>query len=370
MLLPFLFAVIFFALSSFFAIFGENTQGQDAVWIGEHTLSIIGFGSLGYWGWQYLRLRVKEEMLLVFVGMALFISVIVTFTFSAILLQNMEREAEMNLVSNVKVLEYTLERMKSEVFSNAEIFAQHEQLQKALRERDFALMEEISQKLMIGKSMDFLTLADKDGEVLLRAHSVTARGDSIAQELAGSKALEGRAYVTIEGTSAEKFSIRGAAPIYNEEQALLGAVLTGFIIDNAFADQLKKATALEATIYKEDQVQATTIFDKEGKTRNVGAKQTDTEVGRRVLQEGKGITVRTSILSRPYLAAYLPLKSAEGEIIGMLQTSRLQTELFETAAATNRLTLFVTIIIMIIMFMPTYFVAKKLSEEASPVRNL
>jgi hypothetical protein len=360
---PFWIAFSLLALASILAIFNSKTGTQGFSWIGEHVFKFIGFGFLGYWGWQYLKLRIKEEMLLIFVGMALFIAVIVTFTFSAILLKNMESETKANLISNVKVLNYTLSRMKNETLSNAQIFAKDEEIENSLEEKDFGKLEEKSQQLMAEKSMDFFTIADEKGEVILRAHSVTAKGDNIKEEKAGGEALQGNSYVTIEPTLTEKFSIRGAAPIYNSENNLIGAVITGFIIDNAFADQIKKTTGLEATIYKEDTVQATTIFDPVGKTRNVGTKQTDVKVVETVLQEGQGITTRTMILSRPYLAAYLPLKNTEGEIIGMFQASRLQIELFETAATANRLTLLVTIIIVIMALMPAYLVVKRITQE-------
>jgi len=358
---PFWIAFSLLALASFLAIFSAEIGGF--LWIGEHLFKIIGFGFLGYWGWQYLKLRIKEEMLLIFVGMALFISMIVTLTFSTILLKNMEKEAEINLISNVKVIDFTFFRMKSESLSNAQIFAKDEEIQKSLITKDFAELAKTAQQLMVEKSMDFLTIADKGGEVILRAHALTAKGDNIGEEKAGQIALAGNSYATIEPTLTEKFSIRGAAPIYDQKNNIIGVVITGFIIDNAFVDQMKKATDLEITIYKEDAVQATTIFDPIGKTRNVGAKQTDQKVIKKVLEEGQGTTLRTTILSRPYLAAYLPLKNTEGKVIGMFQASRPQTELAEAAVAANRLTLSITIVIVIMMLMPAYFIAKKITEE-------
>lgn len=362
-LMSFWLAFSLLALASLLAIFNTKTGTQGLSWIGEHIFKFIGFGFLGYWGWQYLKMRIKEEMLLIFVGMALFIAVIVTFTFSAILLRNMEIEAKANLVSNIKVLDYTLLRMKNEALSNAQLFARDEGIRDSLATKDFARLEERTQQIMVKKAMDLLTIADETGEVILRAHSVTAKGDSIKEEKAGKTALAGNAYVTIEPAEPEKFSIRGAAPIYDIENSIIGIVVTGFIIDNAFTDQIKKSTGLEVTIYKEDMVQATTIFDPAGKTRNVGVKQTDTKVIKEVLREGRGITVRTIIFSRPYLAAYFPLKNTDGEIIGMLRASRLQTEIAETAAATNRLTLLVTIIIVTMSLMPAYLVVKKITQE-------
>ena len=354
-------ALSFLALASFLAVFSTKIGGF--LWIGEHFFKIIGFSFLGYWGWQYLKLRIKEEMLLIFVGMALFISVIVTLTFSAILLRNMEKESEVNLISNVKVIDFTFSRMKNESLSNAQVFAKDGEIQKSLIVKDFAELAKKSQQLMVEKTMDFLTIADKNGEVILRAHALTAKGDNIGGEKAGQEALTGKFYATIEPTLTEKFSIRGAAPIYDTKNNIIGVIITGFIIDNAFVDQIKKAMDLEITIYKEDAVQATTIFDPAGKTRNVGAKLTDQKVIEGVFQKGQGITTRTTIFSRPYLAAYLPLENTEKEVIGAFQASRLQIELLETAVTTNRLTLSITIIIVIMMLMPAYWLAKKLTEQ-------
>jgi len=361
---PFWTAFCLLTLSSFLAVFNIKTGTQELSWIFEHIFKFGGFVFLGYWGWQYLKLRIKEEMLLIFIGMALFISVIVTFTFSAILLSNMENETKVNLISNVKVLDYTFSRMKKESLSNAQLFAGDEGIRDNLEKENFAELEEKSQKLMLEKTMGFLTIADENGEVILRAHSITAKGDNIKEEKAGSEALIGNPYVTIEANAAEKFSIRGAAPIYDSQDNIIGIVITGFIIDNAFTDQIKKSTGLEVTVYKGDIVQATSIFDPVGRTRNIGAKQTDPKVTKQVLQQGQGITGRTMIFSRPYLAAYFPLQNTEGEIIGMIRASRLQIELSETAVATNYLTLSITITIVVIMLMPAYWLAKKLTEEA------
>ncbi|MDO8264961.1 MAG: cache domain-containing protein [Candidatus Parcubacteria bacterium] len=360
---PFWMAFSLLALSSILSVVNAKTGTQGAVWILENIIKFTGFIFLGFWGWQYMKTRIREEMLLIFVGMALLISVIVTLTFSAILLGNMEKETEVSLISNVKVMEFTFLRMKNESLSNAQIFAKDEEIKRSLAEKDFGNIEEKAQQLMAEKSMDFLTIADSGGEVILRSHSLTSKGDNIGLESAGKSALAGNPYATIEPTETEKLSIRGAAPVYDSKNNIIGAVVTGFIIDNAFVDRLKKATNLEIAIYLEDAVQATTIFDPIGKTRNTGAKQTDQAVIKKVLEEGQGMTLSTMIFSRPYLAAYLPLKNTEGKTIGMIQASRLQTELADTAVATNRLTLSITIIIVIMMLLPAYWITKKITEE-------
>lgn len=365
LLKPFFLAFIFLTAASILTVIRSKTGEElSYLWISEHILKFVGFSFLGYWGWQYLKLRIKEEMLLIFVGMALFISIIVTLTFSAILLKNMEAEAEVNLISNVRVLEYSFSRMKGEALSGARFLAENKEIVSALAKNDFSALENISQKLMNEMSLDFLTVANKDGEVILRAHSLTAKGDNVKEEKAAGEALAGKAYVEIEPTETEKFSIRGAAPVYDLKNKISGTIITGFIVDNAFADRIKKVTGLEATIYKDDMRLATSILGPDLKTRNIGAKQTDPNVLEQVLMKGKeGVTIRTTIFSRPYLCAYLPLKNTEGKIIGMLEASRLQTGIVETAGSASRLSLLVTIIIITMALLPAYLLSKKLTEE-------
>jgi len=360
---PLFLAFIFLAISSILTVIGLRAEEIIPLWISEHILKAIGFTFLTVWGWQHLKARIKEEMLLIFVGMALFISIIVTLTFSAILLDNMEGEAEVNLISNVRALEYSFSRMKSEALSGARFISENKEMVSALSENNFSALEEVSQKLMNEASLDFLTIADKEGEVVLRAHALTVKGDNVSQEKAASQALAGISYVTIEPTQTEKLSIRGAAPVYDSKDNLVGIVIGGFIVDNAFADRMKKITGLETAVYKGDSLVATTILGPDLKTRNVGAKQTDSKVIEQVLGKGEGMTGRTTIFSRPYLAAFLPLKNSEGKVIGMLEASRLQTGIIETANSASRLTLLVTIIIIIMALMPAYLLAKKLTEE-------
>jgi hypothetical protein len=363
LLKPFFIGFSFLVAASIFAVFSARINGQGFVWGSEHILKLFGFCFLLYWGWQYLKLRIKEEMLLIFVGMALFISVVVTFTFSAVLLKNMENEAKANLSSNTGVLGYTFSRMKNEAKSVAELIAKDKGIINALATKNFSGQENTSYNLMVGKSIDFLTVADNQGDVVLRAHSVTAVGDNIKGEQAGGEAMIGKSFVTLEETQTEGLSIRGSAPIYDAEGKFLGVIITGFIIDNAFVDSIKKSTGVDVSVYSGDTLQATTILGEDGKSRNIGIKITDKIVKSRVLEQGQELAQENKIFSRPYLVSYSPLKDAKEKTVGMLQSARSQTGLFETAVAASRLTLLITIIITLMTLMPFYYVAKKISED-------
>ncbi len=360
----FFIAFLFFTIASGISIYTINNP-YTIFWISEHILKFIGAAFLISWTWQYLQLRIKEELLLIFISMALFIGIIVTFTFSALFLSRTEYQTNKHLASEVKVLDYAIEKMKDQSKSSAGFIAHNKNIINTVRENDFASLEEQSFSVMKENNMDFLTVADSSGEVILRAHEVTAKGDNISEEIAGSQALNGEIVSSVESIkTAEGFKlfIRGAAPLYNNED-LVGVVITGFIIDNNLVDKIKKITDLDTTIYDENVRTATTILDADGKSRSIGTKQTDDKVNETVLNKGEGFVGRTTILSKPYLAAYMPIKNTDGNIIGMISVGEPQMEILETVSITNQLTLFISIIVTLITIVPTYLVSKNISKQ-------
>ena len=184
------------------------------------------------------------------------------------------------------------------------------------------------------------------------------------QESAVKEAISGKSFVTIESSPVEKFSIRAASPIIIDKK-IEGIVMVGFPLDNALADDIKRVTGLEMSIYENDVRVATTALNPDGRTRSIGIKQVDPRVLDSVLKDGKETVLRTTILSRPFLASYLPLKNAGGETVGMLSAAQPQREILEAAQTTNLLTIIVVMIIMLKLITPIYLITRRLSQEIS-----
>ena len=81
-------------------------------------------------------------------------------------------------------------------------------------------------------------------------------------------------------------------------------------------DELSKLCEGKVTIFKGDTRVATTVVDASGK-RAVGTKAS-AEVIENVLKNGKDFMGQANVMGEPHHAAYLPLKNAGGQIIGML----------------------------------------------------
>lgn len=353
-----------FALFSVAAVLGifYATDDLEFGWMLEHILKLAGFLMLGRWVWKYLELRIREEMLLIFLSFAFIMAVIVSLTFSTILMGRIEESTKSGLRIDAKVMELALWRAQEEAFAKARLLAADPEIVSAALRNDFEALERILEKKMRDEKLGFLLVTSKEGEVMLRTHALSQKDDDLSREFAVGSALQGEAAVSIESSPAEKFSIRAAAPILDKSR-VAGAVVAGFLLDNAFADGMRRVTGLDMTIFDGDVRAATTLFGPDGRTRGTGLTETNTAVLDKVLRGGEELTLRTFIFSRPYLASYIPLRNSEGLAVGMIEVVAPQREILETAASTNRLTLVVVSIIMLILMAPIYIITKRLSGE-------
>lgn len=360
-LISFIYAFSLLTVSSIFSFF-YTTGHFDFYWITGHLFEIAGFIFLAVWVWQYMQLRLREELLLIFFSVALFISIIVTLAFSMILISQIELSVSNNLATNSRTIDYLVIHLKEESLSKARLFASNVDLRESLLKSDFSKIEKISNTFMETENLGFLTIADKDGNVILRSQSIAKRTDNILKEKAIIKATEGFSVATIEPTPVEKFSIRSASPIIMQNGALIGYVLTGFILDSTFTDSIKKITGLDITIFDNDMVVASTITGVDGRTRIEGTKLNNEEVFAEVLSKGVPMTIRADIITKPYVASYMPLKNIDDETVGMISLAKSQREIFEIANDTNILTLISVIIIMALLSMPIFRFTKRLIE--------
>lgn len=360
-LAPFVLAFTFLFLGAVAAVFSPQDSFTN-LWIAGHILELLGFASLGWWVWQYLQLRIREELLLIFISVTLLMAVVVTLTFSSILVNRIETQTRASLLTDARVLNFATTRLQEEARAKADLLAYNLDLRTAVEENNFVALEKIATDLFRDEKLGFLIILDAEGGVMLRAHGLTKKGDNLSAERAVEAALAGESLSTIESSEVEQFSIRAASPLIANDK-VIGVVVAGFPLDNAFVDSIKKITGLEMSIFRDNTRVATTSFNPDGRTRSVGIKQVDQRVSDAVLSRGESITVRTEILSRPFLASYLPIKNVDGQIVGMMSAAQAQEEIAEIANSTNQLTLISVVILMLILTAPIYLVTRRLGRE-------
>ncbi|MDP3963171.1 MAG: cache domain-containing protein [bacterium] len=352
-----------FAVSFFIGMAGTARLVPDALWYAEHAVRLAGFIALTVWIWQYLKPRLKEELLLIFVAMALMVTLAVTFTFSALLLTRLQSDASESLAANARVFTYTLERMGEELAAKSERVADDGGLADALQKNNFAALEDRAGALRQAVGVDFLTIADIEGTVLHRATYRLVRGESLRQDPAAEAALSGQTVWDLHAAMPEGLSVRAAAPIKTSDGKLVGIIEVGSLLDSAFLDGFKALTGLDITVYSAEVVYATTIAEAGSAARPVGVRLTDEAVKARVLGEGESYGGLVNFLGKPHVATYVPLVTRGAHTIGMAAASRPAVDITKAAIATNRLTLFTTLAIVLLLLVPAYLAVRKVMKE-------
>ena len=358
---PFSIAFLLLGIGSVFAIFAKGNEVSLFALIGD-AFELVGFLFLFAWVWQFLALRIRESLIIIFISATLLLSTIVTLAFSTILITQITSQTEASLLTNARVLDLNIKGLKQESLAEATLLSVDPRLGEAIVANDFPTLQTIAEGFMGQYALGFVTVTDAQGTVLIRAHALSRLNDSLSGERAFEKALIGSAFVTVESSPVEKLSIRAGAPVTHKGK-IIGAVIAGYPLDNALVDSIKRVTGLEMFVYENDTSVAATAFALDGRTRLTGLRLTDDKVGNSVLKDGQSMTAQTDFYGQPFLASYLPLTSGDDKIVGMLSAAKPQQDILDIVNATNRLTLITVILIMLVLAYPIYVFTRRLTSE-------
>jgi hypothetical protein len=361
--IPFAIAFLLFGVTYFLNIFDKGIDPTSFIYILSNVIELVGVVYLGIWVWQYMKLRISESTIMLLIGVTFILSTVVTLAFSTILINRVITETSNGLLTDVKVLDFSISGMENESLADAQLISLNPDLISAVSKNDFASLEQLSGLLLEKYNLGLLTITDKNGDVLVRGHALSKRGDSLSSERVLEEAQLKNSTVTIEDSSVEGFSIRAGSPIYGKNNQIIGVVVAGFPLDNALADKMKKLTGLEMFIYKDDTSVAGTALDTDGITRLVGNKISDKNIRNFVLTSGKTYTGSTEIFGTIFQASYLPILNADSKVVGMLSAAKPQQDIADIADATNRLTLITVLLILLVLIFPMYFISKKISSN-------
>ncbi|MFC1701074.1 cache domain-containing protein [Patescibacteria group bacterium] len=338
------------------------------IWMLEHGIKLAAVLLLGVWAWGFVRFRLFLQLFASFIALAFIIFIITTITYSGFLLNNMQQRTIDDLEINVKTLDYALNKMKESAILAARIASTNSQVKEAINRNDKdALFSNLS-VLMFENETDFMMALNTGGEVLIRAEDKEQFGDSMADDPVVWRALDGKAVVTIfseEGVTIPKVSIKASSPIIDAsktgEPEIIGAVVTGYLLDLAFVDGIKNITGLDVMVFADNTISATTFASPESQIRMIGVKESDDNVLDTVLKKGNNFTGTVSIFNRSFLAAYIPLQDVEETTIGMLFTGKSKGSILDVASETMQVTFLISILLMIFSILPLWWLARFIS---------
>lgn len=332
------------------------------VWIVEHSILVLAITILGYWVWSYLLKRFQSQLFMILTASILVIFLLTTISFTGLLLKNLQDEAFKRLQTDVKVLNYAIDSKKAGLLADAQALAQDPQVIDHVEKTNRVSLGEIAQTILLSKKMSLLIVVNDNGQVLARGEDRERVGDSISDDPLIKRSLLGESpssIVTKEGVLAPEVSIRAATPIKSGEE-IIGAVMVGSIVDNAFVDGVNKATGLQSSIYGMNILSATTLVAPDGKSRWIGIKEESKKIKEQVLSKGESFAGEVKLLNVPYFAAYLPLKDVDEIPVGMLFVGEQQLSVLQAAGRSIELTFLMAALLIVLSIIPAFLIARYL----------
>ncbi len=313
------------------------------IWFINLFILFVAFSILGRWIFKYLLKQFQSQLFMVIMGLVLSIYLIVTVSFTGLLLNNLKDQILQELSSQSRVLEFALDSKKTELLSVARLYAKSD-------------IEKIKQEDSSLNRHDSFVIFDKDGVVTYRAEDTERKGDSISGDELVKRVLEGKENSNIvvkDGVIAPTVTLQSGAPIFKDGE-IDGGVLVGDLVDDAYLEGFSKLTGLKAAVYGGDILSAGGL---------IGTKETSQTVKEKVLVEGATLALENKWLNRSFLSVYSPLKNVEGNPIGMVFVGRAQVEVLNLASKTLETIFLGTIILLLLSMIPAKIIASSITRQ-------
>lgn len=375
---PFL-AFLFFAVFEFLSIlfvwsdtpiifWSKLLVPFGPIWNIYHLFQFAGSLILGIWAWGYIRFRLHLQLFVSTVALSLVLFLITTVFYTSLLLRSQENDALSHLKTDVSVLQYSLDTVKENTLVNTRAIAQDSNVKQALLKKDKDKLYLLTTNYMSSQKANTVLIASNSGEVMMRAEDKDLTNDNVSSDPIVASALMNKEKATISydsGITLPVISVQAAVPIKDtDSNDIIGVVLTGVAIDNAFVDGIKTVTGLDVAVFGKNKKAATTFLAPDGKSRSVGTLETNKDILNTVLNNGKTFVGSAQVLNLPFYTAYAPLRDSEGNVIGMLFVGKLQNTLTATAEISINLTFLGSIVLILLTLIPAYFFARFLKEHA------
>lgn len=336
------------------------------IWNVQHILQLCAAMALAIWAWGYIRFRLRLQLFVQSLALSLFFFLSTTLFFSYVLIHNLELDAQEHMRTNVQTLEYAMSSLKDKTRVQAQMIASDTDMLSAVESDDKEKLYAKGLQYFTTYNMNTLIIASNEGNVLVRVEDNEVTNDSVNANPVFEAALKGERITTTiyhDVQPVPELYILAGSPIYDNTSQIVGAVLAGFTIDNAFVDGVKDAVGMDVSVFGKTQRIATTFLAPNGKSRFTGTFENNPSVLKTVYDERKVYVGTQPVLNQSYLVGYAPLRSYEGTVVGMLFVGKPELSLYETAQKTIVFTYMGSLMFLGIALIPAFIFSRILSRN-------
>jgi two-component system, NtrC family, sensor kinase len=279
---------------------------------------------------------------------------------------------------------------------------------------DILLKEDIPQTYInelrsfrVNENLDVLTFTDRNGIVVLRTNNPDNRGDDqsdlelVQAVLKDKKPVAGTAIISAEELQLESpflvekahfifvdtpmarprtdteqsagMMLMSAIPVFDNSGTLIGVVYAGNLLNRSYAvvDEVKN-TIFQGVVYNKKDIGTSTIFQDDVRistnvhngngSRAIGTRIAE-DVYKHVVVNGEQYVGRAYVVNDWYLAAYEPIRSLTGNIIGILYVGILEQKYTDIKNRATLIFLSITLIGVILSTFTTLLISRRISTS-------
>jgi len=297
-----------------------------------------------------------------------------------------------------------------EITTIIKLTAKREGIVREVRKRNTFEVQKMLEQVRITNKLDFLTLTDVKGNVVVRSRYPYIMGDDQSNDEMVKRALTNESITGTQilaqkeliregdGLAEQAFMvfidtrlatprprdretsgmvIKAAVAVTDSNDELLGVLYGGVLLDRNYeiVDQIRNIIYRDES-YRGREIGTATIFQWDVRiSTNVknanGLRAIGTRVSRdvyeMVLENGQPYIGRAYVVNADYITAYEPIRNILGEVIGMLYVGILEQPFIDTRKQVIFLFLIIALIGILVALFIGYFIARSISN---PVQKL
>jgi two-component system NtrC family sensor kinase len=316
-----------------------------------------------------MKIFSKTQLALIFLAIACLIGVVTSIIVNSLITNQIISEAQERVKEDLNTAKYVYASKIREIDRTIRWTSIRHVLKTGLKEKNISPIRNELEALMAEEGLDFLTLVDRKGTVVIRFHNPQASGDNLfhdlfistalgRKEISGTQVLSGdelskegkdlaqkamiqsipvpkeKPIKKIEETSG--LVLKSAHPVVDFNGEVLGVLSGGVLLNRNYemVDRIKNIVFKDAkykgkeigtaTIFLGDLRISTNVMDKEG-NRAIGTRAMK-EVQEQVLGKGTPWIHRAFVVDDWYITAYEPIRDVQDKIVGMLYVGMLESK--------------------------------------------
>ncbi len=363
--------VLFFNMITFLSVdrfpMLELLFAQYSVfWIAIQILLLAGFVLMYRWIKLFLSFRSFTKVLFDIWSFSIILCIFVTSLFLVVNMSSYEKEITKVLRNHGNMVEFNVSQIQK---SNQDILntvISSEEVLSSFEQEDISSLAQKLQFLSVDRgSLDQLLLVSADRRIMYSSEDPSLvgnvlGGNVLVDEVLSEKKDSDDYFIQREGTITQQLVFQTALPVFKENQ-FLGVIVGSKTLNHSFLSSLHAFTNQEILLLDDGGSLLGYVFDQSEGFDSVVFHDT-VRIDSVVDLDEEG-SVFMQINNQPYLGSITEINDSDGSNVASLIVLNSYDIVASTAQNSMYLTSFYALIVSLVSFVPSYFLAKKIDKE-------